>query len=88
MTRQLICSNPKCSPLVPFTGTPLERVYSEDRIYNLDGSLNETTMYCGICRGHYCYEGDETIPEQCPKCNTGRKWNVARVWRMICPKCG
>ena len=87
MRRQLICSNPECSPLAPFVGTTLERVYSEDRMYNLDGTLNSTTMYCGLCKGHYIYETNELIPNQCPKCHTDKKWGVAKVWRMICPKC-
>jgi len=88
MKCKLICSNPECSPLFPFTGTILERTYSEDKMYNLDGSLNSTTMYCGICKGHYIYEADEQIPDNCPKCKTNKKWAVARIWRMVCPKCG
>jgi len=88
MKRQLICSNPECSPLAPFTGTPLERVYSEDKMYNPDGSLNSTTMYCGFCKGHYIYEADDSIPIKCPKCSSSGKWGVAKVWRMVCPKCG
>ena len=84
----LICSNRKCSPLFPFTGTALVRRSSKDIIYNLDGTVYETTMYYGICKGHYLYEGDEPLPLECPKCHTNRKWGTANTWRMVCPKCG
>ena len=84
----LLCSNPECSPLAPFTGTPLKRVYSEDKLYNRDGSLNSTTMRCGLCKGHYIFEASKTIPDKCPNCLTNRRWTIAKVWWMICPKCG
>lgn len=88
LKRHLICSNPECSPLFPFTGTALQRVYSEDKVYNLDGSLYETTMYCRICKGHYVYEVTDSIPGECPKCHTNKGWAIAKIWRMVCPKCG
>ena len=88
MKGQLICSNRECSPMFPFTGTALVRRNSPDIVYNPDGTVFETTMYCGICKGHYVYEGNEVIPSQCPKCHTRGKWSIAKVWRMVCPKCG
>jgi len=86
MKGKLICSNPKCSPLFPFTGQVLERVYSEDIMYH-DGKLYSTTMYCKGCKGHYYYEANETIPDSCPKCHTQDTWSIAKVWRMVCPTC-
>ncbi len=88
MKGRLVCSNRECSPLFPFTGTPLIRVQSQDITYNQDGTIFETTMYCGICKGHYAYEGNETIPDNCPKCKISTKWAIAKLWRMVCPKCG
>jgi len=86
--RQWLCSNKNCSPLFPFVGIPLERIQGEDRVYNKDGTLYETTMYCGICKGHYVYEGKEGLPTVCPKCKVATKWATAKRWSMVCPKCG
>jgi len=90
MKRQLICSNPECSPLFPFTGVELVRTFYNDNLYTQDGELLETTMYCPVCKGHYVYEANEEIPVSCPKSKYGctGKLRQAKVWRMSCPKCG
>ena len=83
---KLICSNKECSPLAPFTGVEMVRVQGVDRLYDLNGNVVETTMYCRVCQHHYCYEHD--IPDKCPKCKDFGRWETARTWHMECPKCG
>jgi len=81
-----LCS--KCSPLYPFAGTELQREQAEDKIYNMDGTLSSTTMYCGVCKHHFIFASAENIPTDCPACHAPTKWAVARTWRLVCPKCG
>ena len=89
MKRQLICSNRECSPLFPFTGTVLVKTWSDDKLFDREGNLLETTMYCPVCKGHYVFEANEEIPEICPKAKYGctGKLQQAKTWQMVCPNC-
>jgi hypothetical protein len=49
----------------------------DDILYNRDGTIAEVTMYCGLCKRHYVYEGSEDIPTDCPECNSNKKWRIA-----------
>jgi Zn-finger nucleic acid-binding protein len=68
----LICSNPECSPLAPFTGTRLVRRYADDPFF----------LICPTCRGHY---DKEIAGISCPKCGTTMR--PAKVWFYECPRC-
>jgi len=74
MTRHYLCSNPDCSPLLPFVGQPLAYRMGTDR----------TTTRCPACKREYASDM-QPVGVPCPRCRTTLVPKTMRI--RYCPNC-
>ena len=60
-----------------------KRVRVDDITYNRDGTIADTTMYCGFCKAHYVYDGGKDIPAACPECKDPSRWQIAIRYLVV-----